>query len=148
MMAPMLGGALNFVWLAICAFVLGWVISREVAGPHTASGQLARKLAAVLMFAVALFPAISDSDDIVCFALLTSHIGHDRSFGTAPAEDSQETGSVRLARAIQSLEDYSIGNSEMPAPVFLKTCILNDVTLVPTFHAVSASGGRAPPHTA
>lgn len=98
--------ALNLVWLAIGVSglaALSFAEARHALGSRL--GRL-RRVVAVLIVMVALFPCVSFSDDLFSFSFLQSHLGKHGGVGTLPPEDSKEKSTVHLVRVLQSLEHF------------------------------------------
>jgi hypothetical protein len=135
-----LDAALNLLWLGISAAALLWVgvldwrRSREIRW---------HRVLAVFVATIALFPAVSDSDDLFSLSLLQTS-GQQRGAGTTP-EDSREKDTIHLSRLLESLDHYQITS------VYQFTLSLGFVALLLTLslavftRPVFASAGRAPP---
>jgi quinol-cytochrome oxidoreductase complex cytochrome b subunit len=135
-----LDAALNLLWLGISVAallgvgVLDWKRSREIRW---------RRFFAVFVAAIALFPAVSDSDDFFSFSLLQTSGPH-RSAGTAP-EDSGEKDTIQLARVLESLDHYQITSYYQFALSLGFVALLLTLSLAVFTRPVFASAGRAPP---
>jgi hypothetical protein len=98
------------------------------------------------MLAVAIFPTVSDSDDIFNFSLLRVPTSHRGSVGSVPApEDSREKDTVNLARLLETLEHYQVSGFYTFAFVLL--CLAAFISLRPVLatRAICCNSGRAPP---
>ena len=109
MLSIHLDTALNLMWAAISVAALVWFARLEwnrVASVSAARRH--RRLFAVCLMAVAIFPSISDSDDLFHFSLLQIPTRQSGGFGSAPQEDRQEKASLQLARLLETLEHFQV----------------------------------------
>jgi hypothetical protein len=142
-----LDSALNLLWLAISlgALIRFGRIERSRADRGLRCGRF-RGLFAVCMLAVAIFPTVSDSDDLFNFSLLHVPTSHRGSVGSVPAPvDSREKDTVHLARVLETLEHFEVNGFYTFA--FVLFSIAACISLRPVFasRAVCCSSGRAPP---
>ncbi|HEY1495882.1 MAG TPA: hypothetical protein VGF49_15120 [Candidatus Solibacter sp.] len=147
MVSITLDSALNLLWLAISLGALIWFgrIERSRARRGLSLGRF-RRLFAVCMLAVAIFPTVSDSDDLFNFSLLRVPTSHRGNVGSVPAPaDSREKDTVNLARVLETLEHYQISGFYTFA--FVLFCIAAFISLRPVFatRAICCNSGRAPP---
>jgi hypothetical protein len=100
-----LNNTLNWVWLGVAACALLWLAYQELrrrgdrrrwAGP--------RRLVAVLLASFAIFPAISNSDDLLSYSLLNAQLGRHGGYGSPIPEDPAESARVQLARLLETLD--------------------------------------------
>lgn len=113
---------------------------------HGSSARRLRRLFAVCMMAVAIFPSVSDSDDLFNFSQLRIPAGQRGSVGTAPSqEDSREKDNVSLARQLETLEHYQV--SGFYVFVFALFCMGAAVSLRPAYftRVICCNSGRDPP---
>jgi hypothetical protein len=135
-----LDAALNLLWLVISVAallavgVLDWQRSREIRW---------RRLFAVFVATIALFPTVSDSDDLFSFSLLQTS-GHHRGAGTAP-EDPREKDTIQLSRLLESLDHYQITSVYQFVLSLGFVALLLTLSLAVFTRPVFASSGRAPP---
>jgi len=110
--------ALNFAWLGIGVLSVLFVAILEHRR-YQASTRYARRrrLFAVLVMTVALFPAVSSSDDLFSFSWLNSHLGKHSSFGSTLPEDSKEKekAGTQLFRMLETLNHYQVSNPYTPS---------------------------------
>jgi hypothetical protein len=145
MTVPSLDVALNLLWasIALCLFSLLW--RQELRGLRP-SGALCRtrRLCAVIVAGVCLFPAVSYSDDLFFFAFLDSQLHSRDGVGSEPAQ-SEKRDSLRLYRALQGLEDCRPEAVQQltSAPHYFAT-VLESHLSAPHAHA-RCRPGRAPP---
>ena len=141
----MLDSALNFLWLGISVSALVWLAVDESRVTARLGARL-RRTFALLVVALALFPAVSDSDDIFSFSLLDFHLGqHGDGFGSAPTEDPKEKDGLQLIRLLESLEHYEQAGGYAPAPALFCLHVLPAQRLQVFTRAVACRSGRAPP---
>ena len=130
--------ALNLFWglLAVLAFGF-YALSDAGHGPRTRRAGAWRRLSAVAIIVLALFPCISVSDDVCGYARLTPK--------TLPGSSVQDPVSAQLARLLQSIEQIQV------AEIFALVISLSSFALVAIswfeFHAqlLPVLPGRAPP---
>jgi len=128
-----LDAALDLLWLGIAlSAILGF-------------GRLnGRRSLIVFLATVALFPVVSDSDDLLNLSFLRIPAPHHRSAGTAP-EDPRETDSIHLARLFESLDHWQPAAAFGFAAALCFVAILIALQCTLCTRAVLASAGRAPP---
>lgn len=134
---------LNLLWLAISLTALVWLA--RVERRRSGSGRFHR-LFAVCMMAVAIFPSVSDSDDLFNFSLLRIPTNHRGGVGNVPAPaDSREKDTVNLARLLETLEHYQVSGIFVFA--FALFCISSLISLraVCATRPIRCNSGRAPP---
>jgi hypothetical protein len=136
---------LNLLWAGICVAALIWAARREVKRFRTSTARARlQRFAAVALFALALFPSVSDSDDLFAFSLLHAPLGHGGA-GSAPLEDSKEKASLQLASLLETLGHYPIGR------IYTFTLALFCISILICFHpeyltrTIRCRSGRAPP---
>jgi hypothetical protein len=142
-----LDAALNLLWLVISVAALIWFtrIEHDRSRRGLSSGRL-RRFFAVCMMAVAIFPCVSDSDDLFNFSLLRLPSGQRGGVGTVPPpEDSREKDNLNLARVLETLEHYQVSGFFIVALALF--CLGASVLLRPVFvtRAICCSSGREPP---
>ena len=138
--------ALNLVWLALGVSALFRLAILELRC-HRRSTRRARfqRLLVVLIVTLALFPAVSSSDDLFSFSLINSHLGKHDGMGTTPPEDGKERASLQLLRLLEALDHYQI--SGLYTLSFILSC-LSFVTALPRYlvsRDVVCRSGRSPP---
>jgi hypothetical protein len=135
--------ALNVAWAVIC-LTLGMRLFRS--GSRITSAKLQR-VVALLMAAVALFPVVSASDDLVRFAFLgCSAIHTDAKAGTPLSDDSdQQPAQAVLAKLLDSLDSVQV--TPFCTSAFILVLIAFLVCAAPQVvgRRVTAVFGRAPP---
>jgi hypothetical protein len=124
---------LNLLWLAISVFALvhfgrcGW-----------------RRSFIVFLATIALFPIVSDSDDLFSFSRLRIPVTQHRDAGTAP-EDSREKDTVQLSRLIESLDHYQPASSYQFVFALCFFALLIVLQCAARTRSVIQYAGRAPP---
>src|SRR4029077_1041668 len=101
---------------------------------------------AVCMLAVAIFPSVSDSDDLFNFSLLRIPTGQRGGVGNVPSpEDSREKDNANLARLLETLEHYQVSGFYTFALALF--CVAAMVSLRPVCatRTICCNSGRAPP---
>jgi hypothetical protein len=136
---------LNLLWLGISAGALFWLLrsERNRTGRTTFRARR-RRLAAVCLMAVALFPTVSDSDDLFNFSLLQIPLRHG-GVGNTPTEDSKEKASLHLARVLEMLEHYATARIQTFAVTLFCLIFLTACRAELFSRAVSCQSGRSPP---
>jgi hypothetical protein len=129
-----LDAGLNLLWLAISVSAL--VLFRR--------SDWKRRVA-VFLATVALFPIVSDSDDLFSFSLLRVPTPHHRSAGTTP-EDSQEKDTIQLARLIETLDHYQPTAFFEFAPALCYVAVSAAPGSLTGTRSVLPSSGRDPPN--
>jgi hypothetical protein len=142
-----LDAALNLLWVAISLMALLWFARMERdRRRHGAVHGRFRRLFAVCMMAVALFPSVSDSDDLFNFSLLRIPTSHPGSVGSIPSPpDSREKDTIHLARLLETLEHFQVtGFYTFALALF---CVAASISLRPAFYSrvIRCNSGRAPP---
>ncbi|MGD0499039.1 MAG: hypothetical protein ABSC23_11445 [Bryobacteraceae bacterium] len=135
--------ALNLLWLSLSVGALVWLGFRE-ARTAGAGGARLRRFFTLLVVALAIFPAVSDSDDLLSFALLGGGLGQHGGLGSASSEASEKAG-LQLVRLLESLEHGQQSPTIAPAPAF--TCVASLLALSPRVfeRPIPRFSGRAPP---
>ena len=128
-----LDAGLNLLWLAISVFAL--ILFRHC--------DWKRRLA-VFIATVALFPIVSDSDDLLSFSLIGRTAAHHRNAGTT-SEDSREKDSIQLARLLEALDHYRPVSVYEFSPALYCAPVSPDVCSVAAPRFVLTTPGRAPP---
>jgi hypothetical protein len=131
---------LNLLWLGISVAALVWFAQRERTGSNRVCWH---RLLAVFLATVALFPAVSDTDDLFSFSRLQIP-GRHHGAGTAP-EDSREKDSLQLARHFESLDQSQVSAFYSFALSLCFVALLLTLSLACPSRPVLASAGRAPP---
>ena len=142
-----LDAALNLLWLAISLAALLWFarIERNRARRGGSRGRL-RRLFAVCVMAVAIFPSVSDTDDLFNFSLLRIPTNQRGGVGNLPTpEDSREKDSVNLARLLETLEHYQVSGFYIFALALFCVAALVSIRPVCATRAICCNSGRAPP---
>jgi hypothetical protein len=141
-----LNSALNWVWLGIAAGALVWLAFQELRRRGRGgrwSGP--RRLVAVLLAAFAIFPAISNSDDLLSYSLLNSQLGRHGGYGSPVPEDPAESARAQLARLLETLDHCQTALVWAFAVVLF--CLAYTSVYRPRLHACSVvcRTGRSPP---
>jgi hypothetical protein len=137
-------GALNLIWVAAALVAMGLVTYHE-RHRYSRLRDRFRRAFAVFLAAVALFPCISASDDLVRFGQMSAGPGAASEFVAAVPDGSGENHAIHLARLLQVLESFQLS----AAPRLLVTlgfCSL--IVLAVQFsqeHSVVSPSSRAPP---
>jgi len=132
--------ALNLLWLAISVSALAWFSQRG-----SNHGRL-RRFFAVCMMAVAIFPSVSDSDDLFNFSLLQIPLNHRGGVGTVPTpEDSREKDSLHLARMLETLEHFQVTGFYVFALALFCMGAMVSLRPVCATRVICCNSGRAPP---
>ncbi|MEO8597178.1 MAG: hypothetical protein ABI759_27920 [Candidatus Solibacter sp.] len=140
--------ALNLVWLAISFAALLWFARREwKSGRRAISHGRLQRLFAICLMAVALFPCISDSDDLFHFSLLQVPTSQTGGVGTEPHEERQEPSNLQLQRLLETLEHFQV--SAFYLFLFTLCCLALALFLRVSSYsrATRCYAGRAPPLT-
>ena len=144
-MSLMLDSGLNLLWLGISVAALVWLAVAESRVPARLGARL-RRVFALVVVALALFPTVSDSDDIFSFSLLDGRLGqHGDGFGGPATEDPKEKDGLQLIRLLESLEHYEQAGGYAPAPALFCLQTLTTPRLEVFTRAVVCRPGRAPP---
>ena len=142
--------ALNLLWAAITLAALAWFVRLEFHSRYRNSRKAGsrgcfQRLFAVCLMAVAIFPSISDSDDLFHFSLLQVPTSQTGGFGSAPEDERQEKGNLQLARLLETLEHFQVSGFYL----FLLTlsCVAFSLSLrvVTCSRPGNCYSGRAPP---
>jgi len=138
--------ALNLIWLGvgIVALVVLSFIERRWFPRSTAKARL-RRLAAVLVLTVALFPSVSSSDDLFSFSLLNSHLGKHGGFGSTIPEDSKEKSGLQLFRLLETLNHYQISIAYTFSLALWCVAVILTLRREAFTRPVLCRSGRAPP---
>ncbi len=128
-----LDSALNLLWLGISVSAIACFGRREW-----------RRSFTVFLATIALFPIVSDSDDLFSFSFLRIPQAHHRNAGTTP-EDSREKDTVQLGRVLESLDHWQIAPSYEIAPIVSCVALLRLLPCTARTRTVLARVGRAPP---
>jgi hypothetical protein len=132
--------AFNIIWLGITlASLTGLGLAEwRRRGDRSARASI-RRFFAVVVVALALFPAISDSDDLLSLSFLDEHPAF------APFHDSRDRSGAQLVWLLNSLEHCRPGHFTAPVLLFLCISVLSFLKLRPAGRGVACRGGRSPP---
>jgi hypothetical protein len=136
---------LNLIWVGICVSALAWAGRREAEHFRISTARARiRRVAAVAFVALALFPSVSDSDDLFTFSLMHVPLGHGGA-GNVPLEESKEKASLHLASLLETLHQDRAGRIYTFALALFFLSIL--VSFRPEFltRSTGCRSGRAPP---
>jgi len=137
--------ALNLLWAAISVAALCWLARAERLSANDSRARRRQRLIAVCLMAIAIFPSISDSDDLFHFSLLQAPTGQG-GFGSVPQEDRQEkANSLHLARLLQTLEHFQVSGFYLFAFALYCVAISLALRLASFSRSVKCNAGRAPP---
>jgi len=110
-------GGLNLVWLLSALVALGVFVYWE-RGRRSRFRERCHRVFAVFLAAVALFPCISASDDLVRFGAMTR--GENAPIAvSAASDDSSQSRAIRLARVLQVLESFQLSAAAWLAVTFV-----------------------------
>lgn len=141
-----LDSALNWVWLGMAAGAVVWLACQE----FRRGGRRGRwsgwcRLVAVLLASFAIFPAISNSDDLLSYSLLNSQAGRHGGYGSPTSEDPTESARAQLAGLLESLDHCRT------AAIWAFAVVLFCLAITPVFRPrlracfVTSRPGRSPP---
>jgi hypothetical protein len=141
-----LDSALNWLWLGLAAGALFWLAFQELrrrGRRRRWSGP--RRLVAILLAAFAIFPAISNSDDLLSYSLVISHLGRHGGYGSPVPEDPAESARMQLARLLETLDHCQ--TAPICAYAVVLFCLAYTSVLRPQLRACSVAyrSGRSPP---
>ena len=137
---------LNWVWLAVAAgALLGLAFHERRRNGRRSRWSGPRRLVATLLAVFAIFPAISNSDDLLSYSLVTSHLGHHGGYGSPVPEDPAESARTQLARLLQTLDHCQ--TAPICAYAVVMFCLAYTSALRPRLRACSVAyrSGRSPP---
>jgi hypothetical protein len=138
--------ALNLMWAAISVAALLWFARLEWNRGRRVSPQgRYRRLFAVCLMAVVIFPSISDSDDLFHFSLLQVPTRQSGGFGSAPQEDRQEKDNLQLARLLETLEHFQVSGFHLFTFGLYCVAISLSLRLSSFTRSIGCNAGRAPP---
>ena len=134
---------LNVAWAVVC-LAAGTRLFR-LGGRITT--PKARRLVAITMAAVALFPVVSASDDLVRFAFPGSAAIQTHAKAGTPLQDDsdQQPAQATLAKLLDSLDSVQIAPFCTSSLLLLLVSFIVYAALVTVERRVSAQHGRAPP---
>ena len=137
-----LDSLLNLLWVAVSlASMAGfWLLERR----RTERGRWVR-VVSVLVLSLALFPSVSDTDDLFNFSLLQFPGSKHGGVGNAPNEESRDHASVHLARLLQTMEQFQISSFRTILPTLACVAILYSFRREPVSRTIARRPGRAPP---
>jgi hypothetical protein len=135
---------LNLLWLVLSVCALAWF--RHVESRRPKSGRW-RRLLAVCALCIAVFPSVSDTDDLFNFSLIQIPGNPHGGVGSSPPppEDGREKSTLHLARLLETLDHFQI------TAIFavMLTLFFLALSFVPRLAWESRnlliSAGRAPP---
>jgi hypothetical protein len=139
--------ALNLTWagIGVVSLILLAVLERK---QHRRSTRKARwrRLFAVMIVTVALFPAVSSSDDLFSFSWINFHLGgRGGGFGSSFPEDTRDKTGMQLFRLLETLNHYQVAHSWA---LLVTLCCLAFVFILGReayTRTVFSRSGRAPP---
>jgi len=140
---PSLVSLLNVAWAVVC-LAAGTRLFR-VGGRITTAR--ARRLLAITMAAIALFPVVSASDDLVRFAFLGSAAIHTHAKAGTPSQDDsdEQPAQAILAKLLDSLDSVQIAQFCTSSFLLLLVSLIVYAAFVTIERRVSVQHGRAPP---
>ena len=146
MLSIHLDTALNLMWAAISVSALLWFARLERnRGRRVSPHGRYRRLFAVCLMAVVIFPSISDSDDLFHFSLLQIPTRQSGGFGSAPQEDRQEKDNLQLARLLETLEHFQVSGFHLFTFGLYCVAISLSLRLSSFTRSIGCNAGRAPP---
>ena len=137
--------ALNVLWCAIGVVALLALFSferRRRAGSNT--GRL-RRVVAVLLTTVSLFPCVSATDDEFCFSLLQTSSGKHGGLGAPLPQDAKDHTGNYLARMLESLDHYQVSSAYSFAVIFWFISLILLSTKIASVRDLLYRAGRSPP---
>jgi hypothetical protein len=135
--------ALNVLWCAIgVVALLGLYLSERRKGPRDTTGRM-RRILAVVLTTVSLFPCVSATDDEFCFSLLQSTSGKHDGMGAPLPEDAREKAS--LGRILETIDHYQLSSAYSFAVIFWFIGLVLLATKPVTMRARLQRAGRSPP---
>jgi hypothetical protein len=136
-----LDAGLNLLWLGISVAALVGFGRQDWRRMHCVRWH---RLCAVFLATIALFPTVSDTDDLFNFSHLRFPAQHHRNAGTMP-EDPREKDSIQLTRLIESLDHWQLSAFFEIALALCFFALMAVLYLSATTRPVFATPGRAPP---
>jgi hypothetical protein len=135
---------LNLLWLAlsVCALAWFWRVESRRRNP----GKW-RRLLAVCALCIAVFPTVSDTDDLFTFSLIRVPGNPHGGVGSAPPppEDPHQKSTVQLARMLESLDHYQITAVYAVTLTLLFVALFVMPRLAWETRKLLCNAGRAPP---
>jgi len=138
--------ALNLLWAAVTLATLAWFAGIEWNRRSSSQGRF-RRLFAICLMAVAIFPSISDSDDLFHFSLLQVPTPQTGGFGNAPQDERQEKGNLQLARLLETLEHFQISGFYLFLFTLASIAVSQTLRVATSSRHGNCYAGRAPPLT-
>jgi len=138
--------ALNWVWLAVALCGLLWLAFQDLRRTRRGNRWRGlRRLLAVVLAAFALFPAVSTSDDLLSYSLLSAPLRQGGFGSQTPEDPAESTAKVQLARLLETLEH--IQTAAICALVFFLVWFSYIFVFrpQPRFCSVECLSGRSPP---
>ena len=137
--------ALNVLWFAIgVVALLALFFSERRKGPGNETGRV-RRLIAVLLTTVSLFPCVSATDDEFCFSLLQTSSGKHGGVGAPLPEDAKDHVGQCLARVLQSLDHYQVSSAYSFSVSFWFIGLVLLATKLVSVRDLLYRAGRSPP---
>ena len=121
---------------------LGFAERRK--GPGNQTGR-ARRIVAVLLTTVSLFPCVSATDDEFCFSLLQTSQGRHGGVGAPVSEDAKDKESQCLARMLQGLDHSQVSSTYSFAIIFSFISLVGLFTKLTSARDLLCRAGRSPP---
>jgi hypothetical protein len=137
--------ALNVLWCAIgVVALLALFFSERRKGPGNETGRV-RRVVAVLLTTVSLFPCVSATDDEFCFSLLQTSSGKNGGVGAPLPEDAKDRVGQCLARVLESLDHYQVSSTYSFAVIFWFIGLVLLATKLVSVRDLLYRAGRSPP---
>lgn len=137
--------ALNVLWCAIgVVALLALFFSERRNGPGGETGRV-RRVVAVLLTTVSLFPCVSATDDEFCFSLLQTSTGKHGGVGAPLPEDAKGQAGQCLARVLESLDHYQVSSAYSFAVIFWFIGLVLLATKLVAVRDLLYRAGRSPP---
>jgi len=140
--------ALNLLWLLVClgAVVYQTVLEQRL-GKRRDGRARSRRTLSVIMAAIALFPCISATDDVVAMWCLNGSVAGDEKAGLVSEHGTPLKPAANLVRLLELIDHFQI------SVAFYILLILCLITLLvahqrpPLVWCIRSSSGRSPPYT-
>jgi hypothetical protein len=137
--------ALNLIWCVIgVAALFALFIFERRKGPGNETGRL-RRVGAILLATVSLFPCVSATDDEFCLSLLQTRSGKTGGVGAPLPEESKDQVGQCLARLLESLDHYQVSSTYSFAVIFWFVGLVLFSTKLISLRDLLYRAGRSPP---
>jgi hypothetical protein len=134
--------ALNLLW---CVIGVGGLLGLYLSERTKCITGRRRRIVAVLLTTVSLFPCVSATDDEFCLSLLQSRVGKHGGVGAPLPEDARDKAHQNLGRILETLDHCQVSSAYTFGVIFWFVGLVLFATQLSCVRALLNQAGRSPP---